>query len=355
MDYPQTFSDSKADITGLGLAARIAAPAAIVLPNEAGTAACEHEIAVVAARSPRQVIRGENHSKEPNPAAAFVDWLNFTFKFHISSTSDVMALDVALQKSFGFGLGMNRGRGHLNYEQSWELGNCYGIFATGGHSVGGTSMVTLSGEGCCVISDWLAVYDFLVDYRARITRIDLAHDDYRGRITLPQLREWFEAGDFATERGRPPKGRYVDDFGDGTGKTLYVGNRKNGKLLRVYEKGKQLGDPTSDWVRWEVELHNKDRVIPLMCLLQPARYLAAAYPLTGWISEKQCRIETAKRALNISLDVLTESAKNSYGKFLWVCWKVLDMTPQEILEMLAVEGTPRRLNHAIPGELGCKP
>lgn len=58
MDYPQTFSDSKADITGLGLAARIAAPAAIVLPNEAGTAACEHEIAVVAARSPRQVIRG---------------------------------------------------------------------------------------------------------------------------------------------------------------------------------------------------------------------------------------------------------------------------------------------------------
>lgn len=112
-----------------------------------------------------------------------------------------MALDVALQKSFGFGLGMNRGRGHLNYEQSWELGNCYGIFATGGHSVGGTSMVTLSGEGCCVISDWLAVYDFLVDYRARITRIDLAHDDYRGRITLPQLREWFEAGDFATERG----------------------------------------------------------------------------------------------------------------------------------------------------------
>ena len=29
---------------------------------------------------------------------------------------------------------------------------------------------------------------------------------------------------------------------DGSGRTFYVGKRKNGKLLRVYEKGKQLGD-----------------------------------------------------------------------------------------------------------------
>lgn len=310
---------------------------------------------VEGAPSPRQVIRGENHSKEPNPAAAFIDWLNFTFPFRLSSNTGVMEFDKELQRAFGFGLGANQGRPHRNYEQSWELGNNYGIFATGGNSVGGTSFVSLSGEGCSVVTDWLAVYDFLTHHKARITRIDLTHDDYRGRMTLPMLREWYEAGDFHAGKGRPPSGRYIDDFGVGTGKTLYVGNRKNGKVLRIYEKGKQLGDPANEWVRWELQLGNKDRAIPLLCLIQPARYLAAAYPVTAWISEKQCRIETARRTAHIGIDVLTEAARNSYGKFIWLCQNVLEMSPQEIVEMLAVEGIPRRLDRAIPGETGCKP
>jgi DNA relaxase NicK len=50
-----------------------------------------------------------------------------------------------------------------------------------------------------------------------------------------------------------------------------VGKRKNGKLLRVYEKGKQLGDESSPWVRWELELHNRDRVIPWEVLLEPVQ------------------------------------------------------------------------------------
>lgn len=45
---------------------------------------------------------------------------------------------------------------------------------------------------------------------------------------------------------------------DGRGRTFYVGRRENGKLLRVYEKGKQLGAENSPWVRIELELHNKD-------------------------------------------------------------------------------------------------
>ena len=261
-----------------------------------------------------------------------------------------MEFGIALQHSFGFGIGANRGRGHLNYEHSWELGNNYGIFATGGDNVGNTSFFSLSGEGCRVVKDWLAVYDFLNARQARITRIDLAHDDYIGRMTLPQLRDWFDAGDFHTGKGRPPKGRYIDDLGADTGKTLYVGNRKNGKLLRIYEKGKQLGDPTSAWVRWEVEYRNTDRVIPLHTILNPARYLASAYPLTAWISEEQSRIDTARKATEIGLGVLTDSARNSYGKLVWFYWKVLDMPPSDIVEMLAVEGIPNRLNRSVPGE-----
>lgn len=352
MAYPYGAStEQDEEPTGLGLAGGMAAPAAARRPNEAGTAAPEPVEAAEGAHSPRLVIRGENHSSDPNPAAAFVDWLNFTFPFQLAGVDGFMALDGALRHAFGFGLGANRGKGHLNYERSWELGNNYGIFATGGTMVGGTSFVSLSGEGCAVVRDWLVVYDFLVARQARITRVDFAHDDYLGRITLESVREWFAAGDFHAGKGHPPKGRFIDDFGSGTGKTQYVGNRKNGKTLRIYEKGKQLGDPNSPWVRWELELHNKDRDIPLHTLLNPARYLAGAYPACAWISERQSRVETATRSLNISLDVLTDSARKSYGKLFWFYWKVLEMPPDQILAMLAVEGIPSRLNHAVPGEL----
>ncbi|WP_434516156.1 replication initiation factor domain-containing protein [Dechloromonas sp. ARDL1] len=351
MDYPPPHPDDTNESTGLGLAARIAAQAATVQPNEAGTAACENGKAVVDALSPHQVIRGENHSNAPNFHIAFIDWLNFTFPFKLTGNSGLMDFDIALQKGFGFGIGANRHKGHLNYEQSWELGDGYGIFATGGKSVGGTSLVSLSGEGCSVVKDWLAVYDFLDDRKARITRIDLAHDDYLGRISLETARKWFEAGEFHAGRGHPPSGRFLDDFGSGKGKTLYVGQRKNGKLLRIYEKGKELGQVDSPWVRWELELHNKDRELPLRLLLTPSQYLSAAYPATAWINQRQSRIETATKSTLIGLDVLTEYCRKSYGKLIWTLWKIQGMPPLDIVETLAVEGIPTRINHAIPGEV----
>jgi phage replication initiation protein len=352
MDSPLlTSTGFEVNATGPGLAAGIAAPAAAPQTNEAGTAVHQPTMAVEGAPSPRLVIRGENHSTGPNPAAAFIDWLNFSFPFTLSGNVGLMELDIALRKAFGFGVGINRNRKHLNYEHSWELGEGYGIFATGGNSVGGTSLISLSGEGCSVVKDWLAVHDFLDWRKARITRVDLAHDDFDGQISLESVRNWFEAGDFHNGKGHPPTGQFIDDFGSGKGKTLYVGQRKNGKMLRIYEKGKQLGDPESPWIRWEVELHNKDREIPLRVLIYPAKYLAAAYPMTAWIYKQQSRIETANRSTLIGLEVLTEYCRKSYGKLIWTLWKVQGLSPQEIVEKLAVEGLPTRINCAVPGEV----
>lgn len=59
MEYPfSTSTGFEVNTTGLGLAARIAAPAANVQPNEAGTAVVQTAMAVEEAPSPRLVIRG---------------------------------------------------------------------------------------------------------------------------------------------------------------------------------------------------------------------------------------------------------------------------------------------------------
>ena len=86
-------------------------------------------------------------------------------------------------------------------------------------------------------------------------------------------------------------------------------------------------------------------------LINPAEYLAAAYPMTAWIYKHQSRIETATRSTVIGLDVLTEYCRKSYGKLIWTLWKVQELTPLEIIEQLAVEGIPSRINHAMPGEV----
>ncbi len=98
--------------------------------------------AVAITDSPRQVIRGENppteqiHSILPNPAAAFVDWLNFTFPIAGTTGEKIRWLDAEFRRGFGFGITENRWRKHLNYDESWVLGRDLGIFATGGSSVG---------------------------------------------------------------------------------------------------------------------------------------------------------------------------------------------------------------------------
>lgn len=102
--------------------------------------------------------------------------------------------------------------------------------------------------------------------------------------------------------GRNPKKEKRGDWDDpdGSGRTLYVGSSENGKLLRAYEKGMQLGIPWHPWVRWECQLGNRDRIIPWEAVLEPGKHLAGCYPKTlGWISEEQSRIRTLQKTASI--------------------------------------------------------
>lgn len=239
--------------------------------------------------------------------SAFIDWINFTAQeeaFFQGSTpvaDDQVVMDhvsPVCREIFGFGVSHQRDNGANFYRDSYVLGDGYGIVCHGGQR--GTVLISISGEGCAAAKEgweerlrqWLEAHKAV----ARITRIDLAHDDYDGALTVDQLDQLFDQGGFNCG-GRNPDVEHRGNWKhpNGKGRTLYVGNRRNGKFFRGYEKGKQLGDPASNWLRLEVEFKSVDREIPFDVLTRAGEYLAAAYPCLAFISEHQERIITTQK------------------------------------------------------------
>ena len=233
-------------------------------------------------------------------------------------------------------------KGWYGYTERIDLG-AHGLVAFGGETQKNTIHVELNAHGCAVVSDWNEVKLWGEEDHAHITRIDLAHDDLEAKtIDIARGRELLTQGKFAFG-GRPPKAHLVDDLGSGAGKTLYVGSRVSGKLLRIYEKGKQLGCPSSPWVRVEVELRNKGRDIPWDVATSPERYLAGAYPALAFLSTEQCRLRTLQRATEISYQTMVKNLRTQSGKALCVMTRVHKGDAAAVLVRVIREGVPKRL------------
>jgi len=240
------------------------------------------------------------------------------------------------------------GKGWNGYKQRYDLkhgatGASLGLLAYGGESQRGSAHAELNAQACALIADWSSVQAWGEQHRANITRVDLAHDDYTGQtVSVETGLAWHKSGEF-NSNGRPAKARLIDDLGTGDGKTLYVGNRAYGKMLRIYEKGRQLGDPDSPWVRVEVELHNKSRMVPWVVLEYPGYYLAGSYPCLAYLATEQRRIETIRKAVSISLDASVHHLRQTGGKLLNLMMHQYDGDAFAVVNELKRDGVPRRL------------
>ncbi len=285
-------------------------------------------------QEPRLVTRGESLTD----TIAHIDWLACTWlpsgRNFATLVESVLSLP---QKDWKQLQG-----GWQGYDTRVDLGG-FGLLAYGGEHQRGTVHLELNALGCSRIQDWNAVRVWCEAYGVRLTRIDLAHDDFTGgTFSIARAREWFAEGQFNTG-GRAPNARLVDDLGSGKGKTLYVGQRQNGKLCRVYEKGKQLGDPGSPWCRVEVEFRGKSRIIPHDVLVRPGDYLAGAYPCLAHLSQRQDKMQTLTKAGEIGYARMVDCLRTQYGPALNVMLRVESGDPFAVLEQAMRPGTPKRL------------
>lgn len=300
---------------------------------------------------------------------AVVDWVNFTVGIETMGdrflntdddsdenrwTHTIRAFDHHLEHIFGFSTTSQNKSGRNFYKQSYVLGQDMGLVCIGGQR--NTVLVMLSGKGCAFADPgWeKRLYTFLTTLaqRAKLTRIDIAHDDFDGQnINVDWGNAQDDLGGFQLGN-RAPNIEYKGNWKrpNGRGRTLNIGSRESGKYLRIYEKGRAEGDPEDNWQRAEVEFKAVDRILPFDMLLAPSEYFIAAYPCFQQIAEhiQPARIETLKKNASISMNAAISTIKHQYGKYINLFKQLFK--PEELINLISHTDSlayPKRMEAAM--------
>lgn len=234
----------------------------------------------------------------------------------------------------GLHLAVDAGPGSF-YAYKFALTNVWGDFA-GSLEVGGqltqrqggrpSLRFELTGLGCGVYEQrgnasadhaerWCALRAKLERVGTMLTRVDTAFDDFDGVRNLALARCMYELGEFDYSFGgerKRPKYRAFTSSGDGD--TFYIGQSSSEKQLRVYEKGKQLGDPDSPWVRWELQFRSSTRKrISLDVLSRPLDYMRGAFECLDFVASFMARLAVSEEVTKATLKSVMRHAKRMYG------------------------------------------
>jgi phage replication initiation protein len=292
---------------------------------------------------------------------AFVDTVSFTFldNYYPDAILERQDLTISLlsqQLTQVLGYGISKECQPLRrYEKCFRLGNQtaknWGLVGLGGKNQARTILIQIYGEGCvAAASDWEnRLFQWLQQLpRPRLTRVDLAIDVEAEIYSVEQANRDWEAGKFNL-RGRLPRRERVNFDNPHEGRTVYIGSRQGGKYARIYEKGKQLGDPYSNRVRVEVEWHNQRRLLPTDMLINTNQYLAGAYPiLRELLQEAQpLTIPTQVKAHQIAYEKSIELIKRQFGAYIYAM-QLVEESPQQIIDKLA---RPAKTPHGLPPRL----
>lgn len=284
-------------------------------------------------------------------SGALVDWLGATIppceEMQQAMDDDAHAhlrlLLSAIFRGSAIALGDIQERGRNGYTHSAELisgAAPVGFITFGGNR--GTINFQLSGDGCRAVADWYHVSKALTALEARITRVDLAFDDYKAEhIDFERWAAQAEQGEVRAGNGPRPGHRIIRGS---AGRTLYVG-KKGAKELCVYDKGREQGDPDSPWLRAEVRVWGKDRDIPHAVLTRPLAFIRAAYNVLCELPGDVCeRIKTTARTVEANIKAAVRWAYSAFGPTVNLLFDALGATRavEVINESVRRNSVPRR-------------
>lgn len=281
-----------------------------------------------------------------------IDWISLTmpdivfFDYTTKELTDtdrynaiVRNVSHVLTDIMGFGVSHANPTGRNFYDASYTLEHNAGLVCIGGQN--NTVMITINGTGCTYgkkgweghLHAWLSLFAPM----ANITRIDLVKDLINSDKDIYWFDKQDDLGGFSFI-GRKPKVERRGNWKrpDGKGLTLYIGSRESSKFCRIYEKGKQLGDKYSNWLRVEVELKQKTVHIDFDVLLHPAKYFLACYPCFQVFNVGNIplnKLENIQRENLISFEKALEITRNQFGRYLYA-FRDIVKDDTKLLDML---------------------
>lgn len=288
-----------------------------------------------------------------NPSAAGIDWVHIVFKMCDSQLA-IDDLDQALRDSLGFGIWEEQKMGRFNYSRQFLLEDGKSRFFIGGSFQRGTAMLAFPGSALQFMD--IQIIRCLGEniLRGWLTRVDFCVDFYNGEYSVDKAIKDYKLGLFHI-KGKKPYHRFIG-FVEGevntSGRTLYIGKRKSGKMLRVYEKGKKQGinkGHLSKWVRAELELHGSNpdtknnRILPWDCLSRPGAYMAGGYKALEFVSETYDRIKAVAVKTACSMKKSVDHLRKISGKVVNALLH-MGVNHYSIVEMIRGEGLPLYYN-----------
>lgn len=307
---------------------------------------------------------------------AFIDTISFTVQESAfrdldddlkqkSSFDCVMAAIIQVSQCMGFKpvLEISGRNGYTNGLQfgDKEQQRNFGFVCWGGANQQETIMFHFTGEGLSYArQDWEKLLFMLLKkcgHLAKITRIDISHDFLHGQYNIEQAVLDWKADKFTVRQTKPQAEMQGTDWLSGTkkGRTFYIGSKKSSRILYFYEKGKQLGDEESEWLRLELRQRNKDYIIPFDVLLYAGDYLCTAYPhlaqILSYDFSEQNRFQRVKKANGVAIEHVIKYAKMQVSPAIQML-KTLGMDSEEMVKALFNDKAklPKRLILSNPNE-----
>jgi len=173
--------------------------------------------------------------------SAFIDWISVTHKAKIAPVHDNLDKTfVPARGQNGYTAGKRYTTGVMEY---WNPARP----DMGVHIVYSGKVLAKIANDYGVSRD--EILQFHTTLNGRVARIDFAVDIKNSGLDLNQL--WHEL----ENKNAITKSQHTrTQSGNNHGDTVYVGSRKSRKkLLRAYDKAKELGDFTADYIRVELE------------------------------------------------------------------------------------------------------
>lgn len=289
------------------------------------------EIAAPKRGARRRALEGPNSNTGLNPRtpsgeafALAVDWCTFVFPLALAQAQGIETVQDAVKWLFPMSplsvTSLEAKRWQFYEESAYILGPDGKLVGRVGVGNGDACCVSLTGAGCSLVDDWYCTVVQARRVMARLTRVDLAFDDFNATLfrDIRDVNEWAKSGEFDAKVGRPAETKFMDDHRKGKGSTVYVGNRGR-KMLCVYEKGKQLGDRESPWIRCELRLWANDQVLSLDLLTEPLTYMRGAYDKLALLlpqAVRDAKPERIARTVSATAEAAVRFLSNQCGPTL---------------------------------------